>query len=74
MRIHQSLSGVRPRSKTMKTKKTKPTPAHWLFTLYWWNPFVYFMILMQFFHDVWFYGLKEFFHDVWVLISEYDWM
>lgn len=58
----------------MKPKKIKPTPSHWILTLYWWNPLVYLVLLFQLFYNLWDGGLKEYCEILHGMITEYDWL
>lgn len=30
----------------MKAERRKPKPIHWLFSLYWWNPIIWLIIIL----------------------------
>lgn len=54
-------------------KRQKPTPTHWIWTLYWWNPFVYLNFVIAFFYCIWDGGLKEWVGDIVYSIKNHKW-
>lgn len=57
----------------MESKKRKPNPRHWLFTLHWWNPLVYLGIILYFFICLYDGGIKEWWLGITDLFKNYDW-
>lgn len=54
-------------------KHKKPKPRIVLFSLYWWNPFMYLMFLIMMFYCIWDGGLKEWWIDTTGLIKNATW-
>lgn len=55
----------------MKKRKPKPKPSHWLYTMYWWNPFFWCVMLTGLFYEMGKTGV-EYCKEVYKYLTEYD--